>query len=672
MPNEASGDLEPKRIARSSQQTGASRSEPPRLGAAARSGRTARGARTAQARSSQDVSFPQRVTVKVSYVRHLTPQKGRDSLRRHIAYLQRESACREPGTGTFFNRDTTDIDAKNHTREWRSDHHHFRVILSPENGDGIDDFAAYARSVMARVEQDLGKLDWLAVTHKNTEHPHGHILLRGVREDGADLVIPPEYIAHGFRARAAEVATELLGVRTLDEARIALAREASAERYTSLDRTIERFAKSQENDLRLDLAKLRLSNRGVTTAEMLLERLRTLESMGLAKRGVRSRTAGLSRSRVWTIETDFGPKLRELGVRNDIIKQLHRAVGNRAHAAAAIEAPAARSNPRPARGLLLSVTAVNEQSDERLVILEDSRGRPRYARVWATRALDAVQVGGVVEIGRSTYRRVRDAEELIAVASTSASTYTTAAHRRWLREHRKQLRPDQVERRLRRFARTAKRLANAPNSGVVRHEKRSAHIDATRFRSHMEKRARHLDVRVLAFHGLESQVSAAAYTWLDRQLIRSALSESLSPSDITHHPRVQTALAQRASWLVEHGYAKRERIGDRHALRFAFGAIEKLRALELKNFSNSGKVPGNKPLLKMTAGSTLIGRFAATAHLHQGTFALVATKDHWFAAPVSRPLRLDVGERVRANVVTSRHTSFERLGRGRSIGAERE
>ncbi|WP_370175843.1 hypothetical protein [Sphingobium abikonense] len=45
-----------------------------------------------------------------------------------------------------------------------------------------------------------------------------HIMLRGVDESGENLIIAREYIAHGFRERAAELATVDLGPRTPAEA----------------------------------------------------------------------------------------------------------------------------------------------------------------------------------------------------------------------------------------------------------------------------------------------------------------------------------------------------------------------------------------------------------------------------------------------------------------------
>jgi len=65
---------------------------------------------------------------------------------------------------------------------------------------------------MEQMEKDLGtQLDWVAVDHYNTAHPHTHIVLRGKDDKGDDLIIAREYIAHGMRERAAEIVSLDLG-----------------------------------------------------------------------------------------------------------------------------------------------------------------------------------------------------------------------------------------------------------------------------------------------------------------------------------------------------------------------------------------------------------------------------------------------------------------------------
>ncbi len=54
-------------------------------------------------------------------------------------------------------------------------------------------------SSMDQAARDLGtRLDWVAIDHWNTEHPHVHILVRGRADDGKDLVISRDYFERAF------------------------------------------------------------------------------------------------------------------------------------------------------------------------------------------------------------------------------------------------------------------------------------------------------------------------------------------------------------------------------------------------------------------------------------------------------------------------------------------
>ena len=91
------------------------------------------------------------------------------------------------------------------------------------------------------MEKDFGaKLAWVAVDHWNTEHPHVHLIVRGRRDDGQDLVIARDYIKEGMRDRARDLITLELGPRTDLDIRRSLERQMGAERWTELDRQLVR------------------------------------------------------------------------------------------------------------------------------------------------------------------------------------------------------------------------------------------------------------------------------------------------------------------------------------------------------------------------------------------------------------------------------------------------
>src|SRR3546814_11988739 len=96
---------------------------------------------------------------------------------------------------------------------------------------------------MTRMEEDLGtKLDWVAVDHFNTGHPHTHIILRGRDEKGADLIIARDYISHGLRERACELVDLDLGPRSDDTIEKRLSAASGQARRTSFDRARTRDA----------------------------------------------------------------------------------------------------------------------------------------------------------------------------------------------------------------------------------------------------------------------------------------------------------------------------------------------------------------------------------------------------------------------------------------------
>jgi type IV secretory pathway VirD2 relaxase len=193
----------------------------------------------------------------------------------------------------------------------RDDRHQFRL------GRGWRGPGRSARdhpNLMQQMEADLGtKLDWIAVDHHNTGHPHTHILVRGVTEDGKALNIAGDYIAYGIRERASEIVTRELGRQTELEVTKQLEREADADRFTGLDRMLIAEQHGREfTDLRPDQDMRDTFRRN---RALLIERARKLERMGLATEIETGK---------WIVSPKAAPTLRELGERDDIIKAMHR------------------------------------------------------------------------------------------------------------------------------------------------------------------------------------------------------------------------------------------------------------------------------------------------------------------------------------------------------------
>jgi type IV secretory pathway VirD2 relaxase len=276
------------------------------------SGKAARGRRTVAA--MRRTPGQRRVTVMARIARHKGAQYRAAPLPKHIKYLERDGVSRDGRDASMFDARTDRADRDAFAGRCEDDRHHFRFIVSPEDAGDMEDLRSFTRELMADAAKDLGtELDWIAVDHWNTDNPHIHVLVRGVASDGADLVIDRGYISEGLRFRAEERVTLELGPRTELDIRTALAREVDAERWTSLDRQLERLGQDTAG-----LVDLRPG--GDADPEMrrlLLGRAAKLEQLGLAAR---------EGPAVWALEPGAETTLRDLSVRNDIIKTMHNAM----------------------------------------------------------------------------------------------------------------------------------------------------------------------------------------------------------------------------------------------------------------------------------------------------------------------------------------------------------
>lgn len=248
--------------------------------------------------------------IKARVVRH----SGRASLSAHLSYIQRDGVSREQHEGRLFGAETDEVDRNRFAERCEQDRHHFRFIVSPDDAEQMADVKRFTRDLMRQMEKDLGTaLDWAAADHWNTQHPHIHVILRGVTDTGENLVMSRDYISRGMRARAQDLITRELGLRSEQEIRHRLERQVSAERWTDLDRDLAReqkrhgFIDMTGGDLLQD-KELRALHMG---------RLRKLERLGLADELMPG---------CWSLREDAQTTLRQIGERGDIIKRMHQAL----------------------------------------------------------------------------------------------------------------------------------------------------------------------------------------------------------------------------------------------------------------------------------------------------------------------------------------------------------
>jgi type IV secretory pathway VirD2 relaxase len=257
----------------------------------------------------------QRCAVRVTYAKNTV----RGQWRAHGRYLVRESAATDPDA-TGFDAATRGVDVPATLDDWQKarDSRIWKIIISPEFGERTD-LTQLTRELMARMEKDLaGQLEWVAVGHFNTTHPHVHVALRGVSNCGEEIRLPKDYVKAGLRSIAEDLCTRQLGHRTEMDALEAERREIREKRFTSLDRMILRSVVPDSEDPYLTLAVTIGDRRlgygdGSARQRHVMARLAVLEDMGLARH---------SGADNWRVRADLESVLRAMQRSGDRQKTL--------------------------------------------------------------------------------------------------------------------------------------------------------------------------------------------------------------------------------------------------------------------------------------------------------------------------------------------------------------
>jgi type IV secretory pathway VirD2 relaxase len=365
------------------------------------------------------------VIVKARIVRHRGTRFRAAPLARHIAYLERDGVTRDGSDGTMFDARDDAADGVHFANRCEADRHHFRFMVSPEDAAELADIRTFTRELMADMARDCGTaLDWVAIDHWNTANPHIHILVRGVADDGSDLVIDRGYITQGLRGRAQERVTLELGPRSERDIDAALGREIGAERWTGLDQRLRRIGGPDGLlDLRPDAAASRTRDR-----TFLIARAEMLERMGLAER------AGPA---MWQLSPRAEVTLRELAARGDIIKTMHRAMASQGRDLAPDRmvldpAQAPEVSDRAIEGRLVARGLHDELTGEAYAIIDATDGRTHYRRFPDIERTGDAAPGAIVALGRWTDRSGRAQEGLLVRSDLPLDRQIEARGATWL------------------------------------------------------------------------------------------------------------------------------------------------------------------------------------------------------------------------------------------------
>ncbi|MEZ5832917.1 MAG: relaxase/mobilization nuclease RlxS [Dongiaceae bacterium] len=561
-----------------------------------------------------------RVVIKARLIR--LAGAGLNGAKAHLRYLQRDGVTREGAPGDLYDSQQDRCDGAAFLGRCHGDRHQFRFIVSAEDAIEYQDLKPLARRLMLQMEQDLGtKLDWIAVDHYNTGHPHTHIVLRGKDDRGKDLIIAREYLSRGMRERAAEIVALDLGPRTDHEIQARLRAEVEQERFTSLDRSLLREA---ETDGTVRSGRDQDSFRQTLRAG----RLQKLKRLGLAEE--------ISPGQ-WRLAQDLESVLRRMGERGDIIKALHQELARAridrnstdlvVHDAEEISAPLI--------GRVVTRGLADELSDRHYLVVDAVDGRIHYIEIGNADATEPTPEESIVAV-TSKQANVKPVDRTIAaIAEAHGGRYSSDLH----------LKHDPTATKA--FVETHVRRLEAMRRAGIGVEREADgtwtiapdHLDRVLRYERMQAHKAPVQVEVLSTLKLDRQTDAEGATWLDHELVDgdpAVLRDSGFGRD------VRQALAQRRQWLLEQGLASEQQ----GSIVYRANLLRILRERELQKVG--GQLAGQLGLhyIAREAGRRIEGIYRRRVDLASGRYALIERSHEFTLVPWRPVLERSLGQHV--------------------------
>jgi type IV secretory pathway VirD2 relaxase len=566
--------------------------------------------------------------------------KGTKAAQAHMRYIQRDGVTREGEPGALYSADQDRADGKAFIERAEGDGHQFRFIVSAEDGAEYEDLKPLTRRLMAQVEKDLGtKLDWVAVDHYNTGHPHTHIMVRGKTDRGRDLIIAREYLMHGMRERATELVSIDLGPRTDLEIENRLRHEVEQERLTTIDRRLLR-----EMD---DERQVNAADRDPFYQSLRAGRLQKLRRLDLAEEIAPGR---------WRLADGIDDTLRRMGERGDIIRTMQREFSAKGLTRAAgdyvIFDPSA-DGTRPITGRLVARGLADELNDRHYFIVDGVDGRNHYVDIGKGEGTDPIAQDAVIHI-EPKRAEARTVDRTVAeIAEANGGRYSVDIHLRndpfasetFAETHVRRLEA------IRRVTKGVERQADG--TWVIAPD----HLEVAAAYERQQARDAPVIVQTLSSVPVDRQIGADAATWLDRELT-SASPVPLRDSGFGRD--VRDALDRRRQWLIEQELAREEQ--DRIVYRANMLAI--LRRRELTHVAGQLSKELGLEYVEPRPGERIEGIYRRPVELASGRFAVIEKSREFILVPWRPVLERSLGKPV-SGVMRDETISWT-IGRQRS------
>ena len=431
---------------------------------------------------------------------HRLSGSGAGTQRAHISYLERDGAGKDKDPAEFYDDVSEGLDGQDWLQEHADDRHHFRFIVSPEDGEKLQELKPFIRDLVSQMEIDLEtKLDWIAVDHYNTEHPHTHIVMSGKRDDGKDLVISKDYLSHGMRERGSAFLTRELGLQTEPELAAKLERETALRKVTRMDRILVREM-GRNGAINLDSVRRNRPH--------YQKRLHTLRSMGLA----RHQSGG-----TWSVDDQLDVALNAIEKSDTIAVRIEGAVRGAGLDRISAHEQGPFKYGDAVHGRLLKVGYDDELIDRRYAIVDGLDGRVHHFDLGTSFPKD-LKPGDMLEIKPRSPGALSMDQTIADVAAQNRGIYSLANH--------KQSDPKVTAKHL---AMIKNRIAALERAALVQRFHGEAYSIGSDFvdrvDKHFEKAAKRSPniIRKIEGRAFETQVRAFGETWLDRQLAGQAV-----------------------------------------------------------------------------------------------------------------------------------------------------
>ncbi len=548
---------------------------------------------------------------------------GAAKQRAHLRYIERDAArgkeAEKGRGGALYDRETDEADRDAFLERGKGDRHQFRIILSPEDGGDLESLKPLTRDLMASMERELGtRLDWIAADHYDTARPHTHIVIRGRRDNGADLVIPKHIIAFEMRERANELLTIELGPVTERELQRRIEREVGQERWTSLDRDLAARERGGSVEIEKDARHLK--------SRLHLLRLEKLQRLGLAEN---------IEGRRWRLTHGWQEKLRDLGLRGDIVKEMNRALRSRGDertlGAEALFDPVREEGK--VVGRVIEIGRHGDFHERAFAVIDGIDGSVRHVDLGEAEETVEIKRSAIVEVsGRGD--GIKKADHVIAdIAGRHDGVYSPERHT----ESDPKASHEFISAHVR-------RLEALRRMGVVERSRDGSWEIPKDYEALIRKAHRGLlskspvEARILTAWTLADQTQALGAGWIDREAVEHGAGRL---SDEGFGGEVRKAMERRREFLLARGL-----VNEREVASIDRALLTRLEAMELSAAGRSLSAEFGKPFVEAWGNGKIEGRYVRNVELASGRYALIEKRRELTLVTLRRGMERALGRQV--------------------------